>query len=523
MPQQAPMPQQGQQSMQGPQDMQLSKLQFAANFWLNKGNMPKYKEAMSAIDAHEGQQPLTEIDFVLDRNNPQQKQMMQRALQHLPQSSRDLLNSAKDGDEIKAIMQGSKVNLSLSNKRLNIGETAFTVPVTPQLKAQMIPKAASPEIAQAIVSLEEGDRAEIDMNAQGVVTKVKTSKGAAQNLDQSIMKGELEKVKTEHPEWSEAQQGEEAALKSMTKKKQSTDDVPMLPDADPNRSGMDILKNYPPKISNKASMLLQREVAPGGFSLRDPDWKAALDVAHEAEAGFSMQDYSIQMKNKEAYMGRGKYGIQDTALNTAVGHLAEYKSTVGQLNKVKESGIFNSLAAKGQEIYENQLKKTPEWRAADAAKRVVEADVSSVLKAGIGNASPSAEDVQHWKDEVSLDLPQDTINKGINEMGKVIGTRIQQIYEGYNRDVGRFAKVPEFISGTGEKAFASIGITADDYIPEQIKQRTGTTPYGAGSTGKFNNQGGAIPKEAEGIPEGYKKKIGGKTYAKYNGQVTEVP
>jgi hypothetical protein len=98
-----------------------------------------------------------------------------------------------------------------------------------------------------------------------------------------------------------------------------------------NEDDFSVLEGESNKVKSLANQLINYDVQPGGFSLRDPDWKRAMALASQVRPSFSMQNYRVQQDLKRSFAaGPDSKALQ--SFNTVVDHIADFDDKTKALN-----------------------------------------------------------------------------------------------------------------------------------------------------------------------------------------------
>lgn len=210
---------------------------------------------------------------------------------------------------------------------------------------------------------------------------------------------------------------------------------------------------------------------------QDPTWDA---IGYDAKRKAAM-DFVDQ--------GQTKPGSNITSLNTAIGHLAEYRDAAHALNNVnlpvlgKPINTAVNYAISGSDPRVGRLK---------TAQGALAAEMTRAFR----NAAGTEGDINSWKDALSLNDGENVQMGNSDTAVHLLASRIRALRQQYKNNVGREPRF-NFLNPDSREILSRLGYNSD-----AIESGVYGAPGGVGTPGRGGSGDGMISVQIPGQSPG---------------------
>jgi hypothetical protein len=242
-----------------------------------------------------------------------------------------------------------------------------------------------------------------------------------------------------------------------------------------------------------------------GFALRSPYFQNLFKIVSKVDPTFNYQQYDQRQKALNSFLGDGKYGQSITSFNTALRHAQEALNTSEKLGKEGDSNqISNYINFKGKTLAGNTAVTNYETDA-----RVFVRELERAVTGAAPSVSGIEEEVQPLIGGFGHYPTAQQRKQAMAEMAKLLGGRLGEIYNTYERSLGKKPDV-SFLSPEAEKTLRNLGLTE---LADKYGSQGGKLPYIDPTT----NTGGVEPfpgasAPQQGMTRGFRDPTTGKVY-----------
>lgn len=257
------------------------------------------------------------------------------------------------------------------------------------------------------------------------------------------------------------------------------------------------LARYPQAIQEKAKMLADYDAPVTPYMLaRNPVWTTAAQAAKEFDPSFSMGQYDVRQKTRQAFSGGGSQALNKTSIGTAINHAGSLWDVIDKLDNYDSALVNpvknwwerkNPLGMNGKDSGTAQK----DW---DVTSEALSSEMTRVFR-GTGGA---AADVEHWRKNLSLDDPKEQQKTAIRSAVKLLAGRIAALRQNYTESMGKPPYGVEFLSPDAKKTLQRMG-----FDPSKIELGVGDEdPRLEGKSASTPNQPKMITVQIPGQPPG---------------------
>jgi len=183
----------------------------------------------------------------------------------------------------------------------------------------------------------------------------------------------------------------------------------------------------PDQYRNIVKQLVNYKIPlPSGFALRSPFWQNVLSYASQVDPTFDATQYNVRMGVRKAFTA-GKEGSIVNRLNTAIGHLGDFKKKVSALDN---SNIKMINRAKNLYLSETGDRNIPGYRTAATA---VENELAAVFK-GTGATD---QEIATWRAAFNINNSRGQQKEAVLTSVKLLRSRLAALRSQYERGMGK--------------------------------------------------------------------------------------
>lgn len=219
----------------------------------------------------------------------------------------------------------------------------------------------------------------------------------------------------------------------------SIHDAPMSPrqaapgvgvPAEPQATGRNeaYLASLPAQVQPIVQKIAEGKMAiPSSFALKDPYWKAILDMVGRYDPTFDAVNYNARAATRKAFTS-GKEGAQINALNTAIQHMRRLS------DKIAELGNYGGLATPAN-ILANPVRSAFGSSAVNNFETVRENVIDELVRAW-RQAGGTKEDIDSRKRNLSSNASPNVLNDAVVELGDMLMAKVNSLQAQYNAGMG---------------------------------------------------------------------------------------
>ena len=193
---------------------------------------------------------------------------------------------------------------------------------------------------------------------------------------------------------------------NMKKGLEPEEDIPMRnPSLKPWEKDWSVIAKEPNKIKSLVQSITDRDAAPGNFSMKDPDWKRAIELTKQVDPSFNLTNYKIQQDTKNDYASKFR-SRQTQSFRTVIDHVSDLENSSQKLNNFNtqwENAAYQATKPKLPGGY-------PELDKANIDVNAVAAEMANTVKGA--NAAATDPEINNWRRNYDLTKPPAGLHAG---------------------------------------------------------------------------------------------------------------
>lgn len=223
---------------------------------------------------------------------------------------------------------------------------------------------------------------------------------------------------------------------------------------DTTKTGEEYLATIKDKgLVNKIRMLSEGRMSwPKGAALRNPAMSELIAAASIYDPSLDEANSATRVATRKDFTS-GTSARNLTAINTAVGHLADLRRLALALNNTSFPDVnkfINSIEAKRF----GDPRVTNYRAAADAFA----SELAKTFKGG----TPASKEIEEWHSLLSENMSPAQFEGFVNTAAKLLNSRIEAVGDQYNRGMGKSADPVRLLSPHAQELYQTIGKPLDE-------------------------------------------------------------
>jgi hypothetical protein len=252
-------------------------------------------------------------------------------------------------------------------------------------------------------------------------------------------------VTNPNPELRKKSEATYKAMVNLKKGNEPDTDIQMRnPTLSPWENDWSVVANEPNTIKSIVQSIVDRDAAPGNFSMKDPDWKRGVELAKQVDPSFNLSNYKIQQDTKSDYT-KGFRSRQTQSFRTVIDHIGDLEDASKSLNNYNtqlENSVYQTLKPKLPGGY-------PELDKAKTAVGAVGAEMANTVKGA--NAAATDPEINNWLKNYDLTKPPAGLHKTNQEGADIMLARAASSQNNWEDAMGRPMDAPIFTKYYADK------------------------------------------------------------------------